>query len=107
MKTAKPHQATMDSSCSSEDASNSADDPSSASRFSSSGNNVVEANDGYSNEYQQVQRLAKSETARIRFCKFVVLGLILVTGVIVSCGTFFILTNNEEADYLEGVSCRS
>jgi hypothetical protein len=54
-------------------------------------------------ETKEVQRLASSETAHIRFWRLVVVALLLVSGAVLSTFTYVFLNGEEKDDYVDAV----
>jgi hypothetical protein len=55
-------------------------------------------------EVRQIHQLALSETIRMRFWRFVVLILLVITGIVVSSVTYLLLLREEDNSFLTEVS---
>jgi len=71
---------------------------------SSSSGSVVEDDASERDEVKEVQKLAKTETARVRVWRMVVLATVLITGAVVSTLTFKFLISEQDDDYKDAVS---
>lgn len=54
-------------------------------------------------DHEELEKLAKKETERMRICRFVVIVLILCTGLGIASATYIYLFNVEYSNYMAGV----
>jgi hypothetical protein len=83
------------------------DDDSVSVDLSSTGTNTEsdrQAKSDERDETKEVQRLAASETAHIRFWRLVVVSLLLISGAVLSTFTYVFLNGEEKDDYVDAVS---
>jgi hypothetical protein len=82
------------------------DDDSISVDYSSTGTNTESdrhAKSDERDETKEVQRLASSETAHIRFWRLVVVALLLISGTVLSTFTYIFLKGQEKDDYGDAV----
>ena len=74
---------------------------------SGTGSSTHEGGGDDDDAYNEVQKLSKRETERIQCCRFIVVLVILVTGLVISAGTWIFLQGTQNQSYTKGVSSSS